>query len=72
MAEPLSAKQAAIALETDARTLRKFLRKRNGLVGQGYRWLIDPDDIEQLKLEFKLWQSRSMEIQTIDGNDEPD
>jgi hypothetical protein len=53
--EMLSAKQAATKLGTDARTLRKFLRKKNGLVGQGQRWVIDPADISSLKKEFEAW-----------------
>lgn len=54
-AEPLSAKEAATELGTDARTLRKFLRKRSGLVGQGQRWLIDRKDLPTLKKEFDAW-----------------
>lgn len=49
----LSAKEAAKAIGTDARTLRKFLRKKAGKVGQGNRWLIDPDDLKKLKAEFE-------------------
>lgn len=54
-ADPLSAKEAAAQLGTDARTLRKFLRKRSGLVGQGNRWEIDPKEIKALKKEFDEW-----------------
>lgn len=53
--EMLSAKAAATLIGTDARTLRKFLRKKNGLVGQGQRWAIDPSDIDGLKEEFAAW-----------------
>lgn len=53
--EPLSAKEAAKELGTDARTLRKFLRKKNGLVGQGQRWAIDPKGLKKLKKEFDAW-----------------
>lgn len=48
----LSAKAAASALGTDGRTLRKFLRKKHGTIGQGQRWEIDPADLDQLKIEF--------------------
>lgn len=51
----LSAKEAATQLGTDARTLRKFLRKRSGLVGQGNRWEIDPKEIKGLKKEFEAY-----------------
>lgn len=53
--EPLSAKEAALELKTDARTLRKFLRKRNGLVGQGQRWEIDRSELKALRKEFDAW-----------------
>ena len=53
----LSAKEAAAALGTDARTLRKFLRKRSGLVGQGNRWEIDPGEMKTLKKEFDAYIS---------------
>jgi len=57
--EGLTAKAAATMLKTDARTLRKFLRKKNGLVGQGQRWAIMEDDIDQLKAEFEAWAKGS-------------
>ena len=49
----LSAKEAASKIGTDARTLRKFLRSKSGKIGQGNRWLIDPDDLDDLKREFE-------------------
>lgn len=51
----LTAKAAATKLGTDARTLRKFLRKKQGTVGQGQRWAISADDIPALKAEFDTW-----------------
>lgn len=48
----LTAKAAAKLLGTDGRTLRKFLRKKHGILGQGKRWEVDPDDIDELKAEF--------------------
>lgn len=61
--EMLTAKAAAAKLGTDARTLRKFLRKENGTVGQGQRWEIDPAKLPALKEKFDAWakggQSRS-------------
>lgn len=49
----LTAKAAAALLGTDGRTLRKFLRKKYGILGQGKRWVVDPDEIETLRTEFK-------------------
>lgn len=60
-AEPLSAKEAATELGTDARTLRKFLRKRSGLVGQGNRWAIEPKELKALKKEFDAWAKGTAE-----------
>ncbi len=54
-AEPLSAKEAATKIGTDARTLRKYLRSVNGLVGQGNRWAIEADDLDELKKGFDAW-----------------
>jgi len=51
----LSAKEAATAIGTDARSLRKYLRSQHGLVGQGQRWLIAPDDIPELKAKFDVF-----------------
>lgn len=51
----LTAKAAATKLGTDGRTLRKFLRKKHGTVGQGQRWEIDANDIDALKTEFEAW-----------------
>ena len=55
--EPLSAKEAANKLGTDARTLRKFLRKRSGVIGQGNRWAIEPKELKKLRKEFEKWQA---------------
>lgn len=66
----LSAKEAAKAIGTDARTLRKFLRKKAGKVGQGNRWLIDPDDLKKLKAEFEA-SSRSKADADDDEEEEP-
>ena len=49
----LSAKQAATELGIDARTLRKFLRKQSGKIGQGNRWHIALDDIPQLRADYE-------------------
>ena len=67
----LSAKEAAKAIGTDARTLRKFLRKKSGKVGQGNRWLIDPDDVDDLKAEFEASTRPKAEDDDDDEDDEP-
>lgn len=59
MPETLSAKEAAAALGTDARTLRKFLRSKAQdvvePVGQGKRYAITKDEIKKLKKAFLAW-----------------
>lgn len=58
-AEFLTAKQAASKLGTDGRTLRKFLRKKHGTIGQGKRWAISEGEFELLKIEFAAWAKGS-------------
>lgn len=57
---PLSAKEVAIRLDTDARTLRKFLREitdADEQPGQGGRWLFEKSEIKELKKKFAGWHS---------------
>lgn len=59
-AEKLSAKQAAIQLNTDARTLRKFLRASDEFdaVGQGNRYEFDSKEMKKLKKSFAAWSGK--------------
>jgi hypothetical protein len=54
----LTAKAVAKQFGTDGRTIRKFLRKKYGLVGQGKRWNIT-EDLDDLKNEFDAWAKGS-------------
>lgn len=59
-AETLSAKDVARELETDARTLRKFLRDTTPTEdhpGQGGRWAFTKADVKGLKKAFADWAS---------------
>lgn len=69
----LTAKAAASMLGTDGRTLRKFLRKKNGVLGQGKRWELDPDDFDELKAEFDAAHKapRKKAEKADDGDDKP-
>jgi hypothetical protein len=49
----LSAKAVAQMLGTDGRTLRKFLRLKFGKVGHGNRWVIDPEDVDDIRRGFE-------------------
>ena len=51
----LSAKEVAQELGTDARTVRKFLRKTYGTIGQGNRWNIQRKEIAKLRKAFNEW-----------------
>jgi hypothetical protein len=58
MAEALSAKEVARELNTDARTFRKFMRAtlpKDKQPGQGNRYSIDPEDLDDLKKKFVKW-----------------
>jgi hypothetical protein len=55
MAAALSAKDLAEKLGTDAKTVRRFLRKREMGVGQGNRYEIDPKSVTRLKRDFEKW-----------------
>lgn len=78
--EPLSAKETAMKLGTDARTLRKFLRATREGVGQGNRWSIESSGKEMVKLtkEFEAWEknkgksARQVEpkLKTLTADDE--
>lgn len=79
-AEPLSAKEAAQKLGTDARTLRKFLRATRDGVGQGNRWSVEGSTsaITKLTKEFETWEknkgknARQVEpkLKVIESDDE--
>jgi hypothetical protein len=59
-AEKFSAKEAAIQVGTDARTLRKFLRASDDFdaVGQGNRYEFTSKEIKALKKKFDAWASK--------------
>jgi hypothetical protein len=62
MAEKISAKQAAIEVGTDARTLRKFLRSDASpfdAVGQGNRYEFTKGEVKKLKKLFLAWGNGS-------------
>jgi hypothetical protein len=53
--EVFSAKAVATMLGTDGRSLRKFLRKEYGRVGQGNRWEIEADKIDDIRKGFEAF-----------------
>lgn len=65
MANTLSAKEVATKLETDARTLRKFLRSdaksKGGKVGEdtpgkGGRYSFTAAEVKSLRKKFSAWE----------------
>jgi hypothetical protein len=70
--EPMSAKEAAIALNTDARTFRKFMRDildAEDQPGQGNRYAIDPDELDDLRKQFKSWSQPKQKRQKRQAKD---
>lgn len=55
--EPMTPKQMALMLNTNARTVRKFLRSQRGKVGQGNRWGVDDDELEELEAAWNGWRA---------------
>lgn len=60
-AQQLSAKEVALELKTDARTLRKFLREitpKDEQPGQGGRWTFTKGDVKKLSKQFTTWAEK--------------
>jgi len=55
---PLTAKQVATKVGTDARTLRKFFRATDILdnAGRGGKYEIDAKEVPAIKKAFKVWE----------------
>lgn len=54
----ITPKELAAELDTDPRTLRKFLRSPQGFdakVGKGHRWSIESRQVRSLKVRFAKW-----------------
>lgn len=67
----ITPKELAIELDTDARTVRKFLRSPQGLdarVGKGQRWAIESKSVRSLKSKFAKWDE-ARKAAAADAND---
>ena len=65
----LSAKELAIELDTDARTVRKFLRDTTdpeNHPGQGGRWNFEKKQVKGLKKKFEAWQTEKVKTNKPD------
>jgi hypothetical protein len=66
----LSAKEAAIELDTDARTFRKFMRAvlpKEDQPGQGNRYAIDEKDIKKLRKLFAEWNTPKAKPEEVEA-----
>lgn len=64
MAETITTKDLATALETDPRTLRKFLRSvtdKEAQPGKGSRWSFEKRQIRTYRAQFTKWQAAQAE-----------
>lgn len=71
----LTVKEAAIECNTDARTLRKFLRSTESPiapVGKGSRYAIERKAMRSLKTRFTAWNDARTADATDDAPDAPD
>ena len=70
--EPLSAKEVGLHLGVDARIVRKYLRDRHGKVGQGRRWVLDSDQLDDLTADFHEWHKPKVKETTDEVADDTD
>ena len=54
--KPMSTRDVADKLNTDPKTLRRFLRSQEKGVGAGGRYGFEPQQIGNLKKQFTAWQ----------------
>lgn len=66
----LTPKEIALRLDTDARTLRKFLRKIDSVEspGKGGRYAIEAKKVASLKRQFNAW----IDAKAPKGDDAPE
>lgn len=64
----LSAKDVARELGTDARTFRKFMRdthEKSDLPGQGNRYAIEADELDDIKAAFAKWNNKAKTTEAV-------
>ena len=66
----LTPKELASRLNTDPKTIRKFLRSlASERPGKGGRWAIPTDMVPTLETKFADWNARSATVLSIDTED---
>lgn len=56
----ITPKELAVQLDSDPRTVRKFLRSEQGMnakVGKGQRWAIEAKQVRSLRKRFEAWEA---------------
>jgi hypothetical protein len=51
----ITPKEFAAKVDSDPRTVRKFLRNELGTVGKGQRWAIEAKQVRSLSSKFSKW-----------------
>ena len=75
MAKVFNAKDIAIDLDTDTRTLRKFFRSTDSPidpVGKGGRYAIAGSDMRKVRAAFKKWDDARKIAETPDSDTDSD
>ena len=72
----ITAKEFAAKVDSDGRTVRKFLRNEFGTVGKGARWAIESKQVRSLESKFTKWNdarlAKMQDEEVSDPDDLPD
>jgi hypothetical protein len=67
----ITPKELATELNTDPKTVRKFLRSLSSeRPGKGGRWAIPTDMVEELTDRFQAWNAKQATVLSIDEVDD--
>lgn len=73
MTNMMTPKELAVELDTDPKTVRKFLRSLTAdRAGKGGRWVIDAADLEAIKAKFADYNARRAAVFTLPADDDTD
>ncbi len=75
----ITPKEFAAKVDSDPRTVRKFMRSESGMnmkVGKGHRWAIEAKQVRSLTTRFHAWNAAKApatdevdEVEEIEGDD---
>lgn len=63
----LTPKEIAVKFESDARTVRKFIRQDTGKVGKGHRHAIDSKSLKSMQKRFDAWNAARVAAKDADA-----